>query len=274
MIKAQTPGADWLHLEFPFPCQVHWCKPREHLDQAAFRVLLHHSEPKAYLWPSDLVRTHHKAFHLILTNDRTLLDLPNARFMVFGSRWTRAVPRQKRFELSFLYSTGGASEGVLKGYRLRRDLWKRRAEIRIPIGFYTSVLRPPKGISDPYPLPAGDRDLLYDAMFTVVIENNSEPDYFTEKLVDPLSTFTRPLYVGAPNIRDYFDADAMICCTDVDDLIEVANRLTSADYWGAIPAMQASYEASKEYWDWGKRLEQEIAGCFLRFKAQLSGASP
>lgn len=41
--------------------------------------------------------------------------------------------------------------------------------------------------------------------FSVVIENDFQPGYFTEKLLDCLATVTVPLYRGAPDIGCFFD---------------------------------------------------------------------
>lgn len=40
---------------------------------------------------------------------------------------------------------------------------------------------------------------------TIAIENQVRPDLYTEKLFDPLLTYTVPIYAGATNIHKYFD---------------------------------------------------------------------
>ena len=43
--------------------------------------------------------------------------------------------------------------------------------------------------------------------FTLAFENAIEPDYVTEKLYDALTAGSVPVYLGAPNVRDFAPAD-------------------------------------------------------------------
>ncbi len=45
---------------------------------------------------------------------------------------------------------------------------------------------------------------LKDYQFSIAIENTNENGYFTEKLGDCILTDTTPIYMGCPNIQDYF----------------------------------------------------------------------
>ena len=47
-------------------------------------------------------------------------------------------------------------------------------------------------------------------MFSIVIENSIESDYFTEKLLDCFLTGTIPIYVGTKTTSEYFDTDGII----------------------------------------------------------------
>lgn len=47
-------------------------------------------------------------------------------------------------------------------------------------------------------------------MFSVVIENDLTPDYFSEKLLDCFATKTIPIYLGCKNISKYFDINGII----------------------------------------------------------------
>jgi hypothetical protein len=46
---------------------------------------------------------------------------------------------------------------------------------------------------------------LKDYQFSIAIENTQENGYFTEKLSDCILTDTTPIYIGCPNIEDYFN---------------------------------------------------------------------
>jgi hypothetical protein len=45
--------------------------------------------------------------------------------------------------------------------------------------------------------------------YHIAIENNAQPDYWTEKLSDCYLAGAFPIYYGAPNIHDYFPADCL-----------------------------------------------------------------
>jgi hypothetical protein len=57
-------------------------------------------------------------------------------------------------------------------------------------------------------------------MFSVCIENSSERNYFTEKLIDCFAQKVIPIYWGAPNVSEFFDPDGIIFCKTHDQVIE------------------------------------------------------
>ncbi len=61
--------------------------------------------------------------------------------------------------------------------------------------------------------------------FSVVFENDTTPDYFSEKLLDCFATKTIPIYFGSKNIAEYFDVKGIV---DFDDF--KLNELTPAIY--------------------------------------------
>jgi len=61
---------------------------------------------------------------------------------------------------------------------------------------------------------------LCDYMFSVVIENGVYESYFTEKILDCFATGTIPVYMGSPDIENYFNKDGIILLTDEFDVSE------------------------------------------------------
>lgn len=249
MFKVENFGVSWIDFVLPFPCEVHHCQPRAQTTPGRFAVLTHYTEPRQLKWPLEAVRQFAGAFHLILTNEESLLDLPNAQFALFGGAWAKEAPVAKRFELSFLYSNGIGAEALFRGYQDRRRLWQRRHELRLPTAFYTSTLRPPVDLPDPQPYPHASKDPLFESMFSVVIENDYEDHYFTEKLIDSLRSYSVPLYLGARQVSRYFASQGVLTPGSVDELIEMANGLSPLDYWRRMPAMLENHRRSEPYWD-------------------------
>ena len=107
----------------------------------------------------------------------------------------------KRFELSFLYSNGVGAESSTAGYRARRAIWEAQEQITLPKAFLHLQHAPPSAWENLAPYPFDSKTPLFESMFSVIVENDDQPHYFTEKIVDALRTHTVPLYFGAPQHR-------------------------------------------------------------------------
>lgn len=71
-------------------------------------------------------------------------------------------------------------------------------------------------------------EALDDYFFHICIENSCVNNYWTEKLADPLLAYTVPIYVGAPNIGEYFDTNGMpvFSVDDVDGISLLIDKIT------------------------------------------------
>lgn len=67
--------------------------------------------------------------------------------------------------------------------------------------------------------PIDDKaDALLSYQFCICIENSSINDYWTEKIADPLLSYTIPIYYGCKNINKYFNESSLIVI-DINDLV-------------------------------------------------------
>jgi hypothetical protein len=80
---------------------------------------------------------------------------------------------------------------------------------------------------------------LCDYMFSVAIENGEYETYFTEKLLDCFATGTIPVYLGAPDIGDYFNKDGII---DLTEEFEVSEEI----YHSKMDAIKENLEKAKD----------------------------
>jgi len=62
--------------------------------------------------------------------------------------------------------------------------------------------------------------------FSICIENNVVPNYFTEKISECFLTYTIPIYYGCPNIDDYYPNSSMIKI-DLEDYRSAINVIES-----------------------------------------------
>lgn len=68
-----------------------------------------------------------------------------------------------------------------------------------------------------YHNPVHDKlDALLGYKYHLALENSVVPNYWTEKLADPLLAWCKPIYYGCPNIDDFFPSSS-IARVDIDD---------------------------------------------------------
>lgn len=92
--------------------------------------------------------------------------------------------------------------------------------------------------------------------FNIAFENSVSPGYVTEKVMQPLTWFSMPIYYGDPFVEDEFSAQSMVRVRDADDVdraIEEIIRLDKNDdeYLARVTAPclarpYGSYEAALE----------------------------
>ena len=80
---------------------------------------------------------------------------------------------------------------------------------------------------------------LCDYMFSVVIENGIYESYYTEKILDCFATGTIPVYLGSPDIADYFNKDGII---ELTDEFEVSDEI----YESKVEAIRDNLERVKQ----------------------------
>tara|TARA_R110002110_G_scaffold166273_1_gene366857 strand:- start:435 stop:815 length:381 start_codon:yes stop_codon:yes gene_type:complete len=106
----------------------------------------------------------------------------------------------------------------------------------------------------PNPLPSGEKEDLFYSMFHICIENQQVKHYFTEKLIDPLLTYTIPIYWGCPNIGAYFHTEGMIIFDTVDELIPQLNSLTMDYYEDRMEFIEKNRKIAETYANFGERI--------------------
>jgi hypothetical protein len=76
-------------------------------------------------------------------------------------------------------------------------------------------------------------DAIVKYKYHLVIENEIQEDYWSEKLADAYIGFAFPIYSGCPNIGDYFDKDALmeINIDDLDQSIKMIKNIINKGYY-------------------------------------------
>lgn len=208
-------------------------------------------EPKAISSKHhQLLRLTQKRFFRVMTHNRELLGrLQNGIFLPFGMTWVpdwQEVDVAKTLELSLIAS----KKRDLPGHKLRHKvadaLLHKDCQLNANVlgGGYKPFKEKSLGLA-PY-------------RYSVVIENVSEPDYFTEKLVDCILCETVPIYWGCPNIGDFFPEGSIICCNDFSELRDAIYQVSEQDYQNRLPRVRAAKPAAAHWGDLYLRAAQGL----------------
>ena len=209
--------------------------------------------PEAY----DYVGKHYDEFKYVFTGDDELLKLPNAKPIVWGWTWYRCEnPKEKKL-ICMVCSDKELCDLHKERKRIARK-YKDKIDVYGTIDGGTYI----------------DDNIHKDYMYEVVIENDIQDIWFTEKLLNCFANKTIPIYYGARDIDEYFDGLGIIKCRDMYDVEKAINIVLKNpkackdfyNYLDNIKVLQKNYELSKQYenfdtWFYNK-YEKEIEEMF------------
>ena len=163
-------------------------------------------------------------YYTIFTHDQRLLALGDKyKWVPAQGFWIR---EPKIYEKTKMISMIASNKRMCEGHAKRLE-WVER------IGDQVDLYG--RGFNE----IADKEEGLCDYMFSVAIENGEYETYFTEKLLDCFATGTIPVYLGAPDIGDYFNKDGII---DLSDEFEVSEEI----YYSKMDAIKENLEKAKD----------------------------
>ena len=157
----------------------------------------------------------------------------------------KEIPSEKKYEISFLLSLGGKGMDSFRTrgsfiYHFRMIIWDNEKKLGMPTKFYISkrdINKYPKAMKGRV-LPTDSKKWIFGSQFTIAIENSRQENYFSEKLLGPFLALSIPIYIGCPNIKDYFDERGMFIAKDPEDVIRIAQSLTPETYEKMLPYLK------------------------------------
>ena len=181
-----------------------------------------------------------KDFDLIFTHSARILDsFDNARFVPFcASIWQREEVTGD----TYLHKTKNIS--ILSSDKLMCPLHKFRYDLAYKCK--NEHLADTFGTFDGGPL-INLSDTLKDYRYSICIENEVQPYFFTERLLTAFAFHTVPIYLGATEIDKFFNPDGIIKITTKDDINEVLKQCSKEDYENRLPAIKDNYNRVLEY---------------------------
>lgn len=151
-------------------------------------------EPRSMIGPAyDWVEDHESYFRYIFTHDSRLLTLPNARMLNWADVWlTTDSPKTKGISLCT------SPKDWCPLHHARLELYNYFKDFGGVDVFYGDWNNP--NIENIKP-----QDYLEHYKFSIIIENDIDDFWFTEKILNCFSTKTIPIYVGAGRIEEIFN---------------------------------------------------------------------
>ncbi len=182
-----------------------------------------------------------KDFDLIFTYSAKILDsISNARFVPFAAKiWNEDSIAPNLFEkktknVSFLISAKVMCE--LHKFRLDLALRCKRENLcdtfgRFDGGAYIENIA----------------DTLTQYRYSICLENDISPYYFSERLTSALAAQTIPIYLGATEIDKFFNPDGIIKITTKSDIKEVLKQCTKEEYERRLEAVLDNYNRALQF---------------------------
>lgn len=191
--------------------------------------------------------TYNKAFHnlnkfdLMLSYWDGILDYgDNTRLCIYGGTWIDRAhwsikPKSK------LCSMLIGSKLSTDGHRIRHEIADMIEANGYPVDFYGVRGEPVEYGQDT------KLKVLSDYCFSIVTETCREDNLFTEWLLDCFAVGTVPIFWGAPNIYEFFDAKGILQFDTVDRLQKTLSRLSTALWADKLMAAYTNLLKMRDY---------------------------
>lgn len=185
------------------------------------------------------------------------IDTKNLRIIpghMFSWIDLKEVPAEKKHEISYLLSLARRGMNSFRTsnsfiYHFRKIVWESEKKLHLPTKFYVSnwdIHKYPKDMRE-RALPTDSKKWIFGSQFTIAIENTKQENYFSEKLLGPFLALCVPIYIGCPNIKDYFDERGMFIAKDPEDVIQIAQSLTPETYKKMLPYLLENKKRAEKF---------------------------
>ena len=191
--------------------------------------------PSIQDWPYNWIAANPGLFDYVLTYDKRLLDLGDSRvkFAPHGGSWIDWDlwgTYEKTKDVCMIVSDKMDSEGH-----------KLRHEIANEFGDRIDVYGPSYQKFD------RKFDVLRHYRYCVVVESVKMDYYFSEKIIDPISVGTIPIYWGCPSISRYFEDSGGVAFEAVNDIATILDKMTNTRYERLRSVLDGNLETAKQY---------------------------
>lgn len=246
-----------VNIETDKPCELY-------VDNLPFREkttlrVLWVVEPNEVSGIKDQIIGRYQEYDLILTWNSEILDkCDNAILYPHGMCWILDFDLSKEKEYCVTSLVGGKQ--LSQNHLLRQQLPYIVDKITsIPLHLFNSRNNPFNGSGIDRQMQDGDRkNELFYSQFHIAIENVSQLNYFSEKLIDCFQTKTIPIYLGCPNIGDFYDTRGMIIVNSLDEIVDKLNSITPDTYNSMLEYVEKNYILSMPHANFRETLKETV----------------
>ena len=191
-----------------------------------------------------VIQNHHK-FTKILGWHESLHLLPNFEFFPITeiSQWNLLPEKldinkfkiyNKTKQISFISS----NKNMCPGHQLRLECVNEVTNLELDVDIFGRGINP----------ISSKLDGLKNYYYSIAMENEQLPFYFTEKIIDCFLSGTIPIYYGCSNIEKYFNPKGIISFNNKKELIDILNNLDYEFYNNNIEAIKENYDIAQNIW--------------------------
>ena len=191
-----------------------------------------------------VIQNHHK-FTKILGWHESLHLLPNFEFFPLTeiSQWNLLPEKldinkfkiyNKTKQISFISS----NKNICPGHQLRLECVNEVKNLELDVDIFGRGINP----------ISSKLEGLKNYYYSIAMENEQLPFYFTEKIIDCFLSGTIPIYYGCSNIEKYFNPKGIISFNNKKELIDILNNLDYEFYNNNIEAIKENYNIAQNIW--------------------------
>lgn len=234
-MKSIFPEGIEANIDLPVDCKVECCIDNtipQNLDPVPADTIRFFVTTEGWHDYDKIIIDNPQAYTYLLTQYPELLKLPRSTELIGNGSFVDPAPNiKKKFGVSIVMT----NRMVAPGHPMRRELYERRKEIKIPFDIYRGTWNEFEPTEDTIQMPPWPNKKwkvhAFDCMYHIVIEGFKNDHYYSEKLIDCLITKTVPIYWGHTEIGKYFNPWGIFRVNTVNEIIELCNRLTEKHYW-------------------------------------------
>lgn len=193
----------------------------------------------------DLIEKDMKSkFKYIFTHDPEMLKLPNAKLLTWGGMYY-GCPSGGGVLNPEAWKTKTKNISYLAGGKRYTPMHIVRYNLaqKLNAGGQVDCF----GVFSPRPDYVKIAETLTDYRYSIVLENEINDAWFTEKVVNCFGAMTVPIYWGARNIGKHFNTDGIIRVNSEEEIMDVLGKCGETDYLSRVEAIKDNFNRSMNY---------------------------